>query len=66
MVLEDEEKSVLGKYGEKWCTQLLEIKKWKEKKDKLDELSEALNVKKLKNESFTELGATLKKTLRRL
>ena len=58
-----EEVDVLNKYGETWCNEVMGLKKWSEKRDKLDELLRALSVDKVKNENFSELGQTLKKLL---
>ena len=58
-----EQTPVLGKFGEKWCSSLVALKKWTEKRDKLEELLKATNVKRIKAENFTELGSTLKKVL---
>jgi len=52
--------TVLGKFGEKWCSQMMQVKKWSEKRDKLEELLRAISVEKIKNENFSELGKTLK------
>eukprot|EP00826_Nyctotherus_ovalis_P021120 TRINITY_DN16751_c0_g1_i2.p1 TRINITY_DN16751_c0_g1~~TRINITY_DN16751_c0_g1_i2.p1 ORF type:complete len:323 (+),score=85.47 TRINITY_DN16751_c0_g1_i2:174-1142(+) len=46
--LEAEEVAVLGRFSEKWCNAYLELKKWTEKRDKLQELLTALNIERAK------------------
>jgi hypothetical protein len=54
------EVAVLSKFGDKWCSQIMQVKKWSEKRDKLEELLKAISVEKVKNDNFSELGKTLK------
>jgi len=54
------EVSVLKKFGDHWCSQIMEAKKWSEKRDKLEDLLKAVSVEKIKNENFSELGKVLK------
>lgn len=55
--------NILENYKEKWCSELLTLKKWNEKIDKLNELIKATAIPKIKNENCTELISTLKKLL---
>ena len=54
------DKKVLSAFGENWCSEVLESKKWTQKKEKLEALILALNVDKIVDENFTELSKTLK------
>eukprot|EP01022_Parablepharisma_sp_SALTPOND_P032949 TRINITY_DN878_c0_g1_i1.p1 TRINITY_DN878_c0_g1~~TRINITY_DN878_c0_g1_i1.p1 ORF type:complete len:2064 (+),score=290.39 TRINITY_DN878_c0_g1_i1:8288-14479(+) len=58
-----QETPVLGRFNEKWCNNLMKLKKWSEKRDKLEELIAAISVERIKSENFFELGSTLKKLL---
>lgn len=57
------EVSVLKRFGENWCGQILGAKKWSEKRDKLEELIRTMSVEKIKNDNCNDLCQTLKKLL---
>eukprot|EP00826_Nyctotherus_ovalis_P016318 TRINITY_DN14718_c0_g2_i4.p1 TRINITY_DN14718_c0_g2~~TRINITY_DN14718_c0_g2_i4.p1 ORF type:complete len:578 (+),score=154.97 TRINITY_DN14718_c0_g2_i4:101-1834(+) len=54
------EVAVLKKFNDQWCSQIMQAKKWSEKRDKLEELLKAVSVERIKSENFSELGKTLK------
>jgi len=57
------EVNVLKNFGEHWCNEMRKLKKWQEKRDKLDDLIKTISVDKIMNENFTDLGKLLKELL---
>lgn len=52
------------RFDSEWCRQLLAMKKWSEKRDRLEELIRATDMPEIKvGEDFAELGQTLKKLI---
>jgi cytoskeleton-associated protein 5 len=54
---------ILPHYQDEWCDKVLEIKKWNEKKEKIEELVTAASVPKIKAGVQTALLAALKKLI---
>lgn len=59
----EEGADVLGRFKEEWCSAVMGMTKWSEKREKLEELLQAVSVQKIKPESCTELVNVLKRLI---
>ena len=55
-----EDVELLDTYNYEWCEQIMGLRGWKEKKDKLDILLKISDATKLAQGDYTELVSTLK------
>lgn len=61
----EEEKDVLGQYGEAWADEVLGLKKWSDKKEKMEQLNAQINTAKLKyHPNVTALMRVFEKLLK--
>ena len=58
-----EPKDVLSPYNDNWMDKLLNLEKWSEKKQMLDDLIKTINVPKIKDSGFYPIVNTCKKRL---
>jgi hypothetical protein len=54
---------IISNFGPEWQDKILEIKKWSDKKQMLEELQAASNTTKIKNGDFMPIIKVLKKLL---